>query len=269
MSGHRDQHLEMCAALVVGCLDEADRLELEAHREGGCPECEAEIARLAAVLPMIASAAPASAPPVALRARVLDAVRREGAAGGPSVAKVTQLTPRRRPSYAIWAWAAAAVVLAVVAGTVWQTNRALRATMASREAELGRLHARIEELGRWAALLDSPDAKVVDLTLTPAGAAALRGRATFDRASGRAIIVFENVVPPAGSDYELWAIRGTGPASLGLIHADAAGRAVIKLNGLDHPAGLQAFAVSLEHAGGSPNPNAPSGPVVMLGKFGG
>ena len=268
MSAHRDQHLDLCAAFVLGCLDEADRFELEAHRRDGCSECEAEIARLSEVLPVLAAAAPSSAPPAALRARVLDAVRREGAAPASPGAKVLRLEPRRRPSYAIWAWAAAAVVLAVAAVTAWRTNQALRATVAYKEAELAQLHTRLDEASRWAALLDSPDAKVVDLTLTPAGAAMLRARATFDRASGRAVIVFENFVAPVGSDYELWVIRGAGPVSLGLIHPDFAGRAVVKLDRVENPAAVQAFAVSLEHAGGSGNPNAPGGPVVMVGKLG-
>ncbi len=268
MSAHREQHLDLCAAFVLGCLDEADRLELEAHRSDGCSECEAEIARLSEALPVLASVAPSSVPPEALRARILDAVRGEGAARAPDVAKVLRLEPRRRSSYAIWAWAAAAVVLAVVTVTAWRANQVLRATVAYKEAELARLHTRLDETSRWVALLDSPDAKVVDLTLTPAGATVLRARATFDRASGRAIIVFENFVAPTGSDYELWAIRGAGPASLGLIHPDAAGRAVVKLDRVDDPAAVQAFAVSLEHTGGSGNPNAPGGPVVMIGRLG-
>jgi anti-sigma-K factor RskA len=268
VSAHRDQHLELCAAFVLGCLDEADRLELEAHLRDGCSECEAEIARLSEALPALASVAPSAVPPAALRARVLEAVRAE-ASPLPERAKVLRLEPRRRRfSYATLAWAAAAVVLAVATVTVWRAYEELRATVGNKETELARLHTQLEEISRWAALLDSPDAKVVDLTLTPAGSALLRARATFDRASGRTIIVFENFTVPAGSDYELWAIRGAGPVSLGLIHPDIAGRAVVKLDRVDDPKAVQAFAVSLERTGGSPNPNAPQGPVVMVGKLG-
>ena len=267
MSAHRDQHLELCAAFVLGCLDEADRLELDAHLRDGCSQCEAEIARLSEALPALAAVAPSATPPAALRARVLDAVRRE-ALPPPERTKVLRLEPRRRFSYATWAWATAAVVLAVATVTAWRAYQSLLATVAYREAELARLHTQLDEASRWAALLDSPDARVVDLTLTPAGSALLRARATFDRASGRTIIVFENFAVPAGSDYELWAIRGAGPVSLGLIHPDVAGRAVVKLDRVDDPKAVQAFAVSLEHAGGSGNPNAPGGPIVMVGKLG-
>ena len=267
MSAHHDQHLDLCAACVLGCLDEADRLELEAHRAAGCPACEAEMVRLSGALPMLASSATPSTPPAGLRARVLEAVRREGPAAASAGPTVLRLEPRRRPPLATWVWAAAAVVLAVSAATVWRANQTLRGAAALGEAELARLHARVDELSGWAALLDSPDATVVDLGLTPAGAAALRARAMFDRASGRTILVFENFAPPAGSDYELWAIRGAGPASLGLIRPDASGRAVVKLDRVEDPGAVQAFAVSLERVGGSGNPHAPAGPVVMLGKL--
>ena len=42
---------------------------------------------------------------------------------------------------------------------------------------------------------------------------------------------------------------------------------MMRLENLGEPKLLAAFAISLEPAGGSPNPNAPSGPVVMLGKL--
>ena len=85
----------------------------------------------------------------------------------------------------------------------------------------------------------------------------------------QAMIVFTNFTPPAGTDYELWALRGGPPQSLGLIRPDASGRAIVKLPDTGDPAGLAAFAVSLEKAGGSRSPAGPEGPVVMVGKLGG
>ena len=79
--------------------------------------------------------------------------------------------------------------------------------------------------------------------------------------------MFENVRAPQGSDYQLWAIVGGAPASLGVVKADAAGHAMMRLENVGEPKLLAAFAISLEPAGGSPNPNAPTGPVVMLGKL--
>jgi anti-sigma-K factor RskA len=82
-------------------------------------------------------------------------------------------------------------------------------------------------------------------------------------------LVFELPTTPANHDYQLWGIHPTGPASLGLVRADEQGRSVVRLEGVASPETLQAFAVSLEPLGGSPNPNAPSGPVIMVGSLGG
>jgi anti-sigma-K factor RskA len=105
------------------------------------------------------------------------------------------------------------------------------------------------------------------LEITPQGERALRARATYDPATRSAVVVFENLKAPSGRDYQLWALHGATPRSLGVIKTDARGRAVMRLDNAGNPATLAAFAVSLEPAGGSRNPAGPSGPVVMLGKL--
>jgi anti-sigma-K factor RskA len=90
----------------------------------------------------------------------------------------------------------------------------------------------------------------------------------YDPATRRALVTCENFTAPAGHDYELWAIRASGPESLGLVRADTGGRAQIRIPDAGDPATLGAFAVSLEARGGAPTPHAPAGPVVMVGKLG-
>jgi anti-sigma-K factor RskA len=90
-------------------------------------------------------------------------------------------------------------------------------------------------------------------------------RATYDPASRRAVIAFEGLVTPAGSDFELWAILPDGPKSLGVVRADAGGRAEVRVADAGDPAALSAFALSLEHEGGSGDPRKPAGPVVLAG----
>lgn len=72
--------------------------------------------------------------------------------------------------------------------------------------------------------------------------------------------------PPAGDekDYQLWQIKpdNAGVASVGLLSGKSG---EIRHYDLTHPlSGSVAFAVSLEPAGGSPNP-VPSGPVLYSG----
>ncbi|MFM0733022.1 anti-sigma factor [Paraburkholderia sediminicola] len=70
---------------------------------------------------------------------------------------------------------------------------------------------------------------------------------------------------PAGRAMELWGIPANGhPVSLGMLPDSASGRVTA---GLQKPESYQALAVSIEAPGGSPDHNAPSGPVVFSGKL--
>ena len=91
MNAHREAHLELCAALVLGAIDEADRIELAAHRAAGCSECEREIVRLEQAASLLAVSAPAAAPPASLRARTLAAVAEAAREQGPATKKACHL----------------------------------------------------------------------------------------------------------------------------------------------------------------------------------
>ena len=265
MSAHRIEHLDMCAALALGVLGDAERAELEAHLDSGCPECAEALAREMASVRLLAASAPPLAPPAALRARVLVAAAREGREGAPA-GRVIPLQPRPRP-VATWAWAVAAVALAVAGAFAWNDAGRLRRELETTRDRLARAERDLSEERAWASLTDSPGVRAVSLTPTPQGTAIMRARATYDPSSHRAVIAFENVSLPPGHDYQLWALRGTAVASLGVIHADAAGRAIVRVPDAGDPATLGGFAVSLEREGGSSNPAAPEGPVVMAGTF--
>jgi anti-sigma-K factor RskA len=70
---------------------------------------------------------------------------------------------------------------------------------------------------------------------------------------------------PAGRAMELWGIPASGhPVSLGLLPDSASGKVTA---GQQKPESYTALAVSIEAPGGSPNHNAPTGPVVFSGKL--
>ena len=288
MSSHREEHLDLCAGLVLGALSESDRLELESHLAEGCPECAAELSRLAEGVTLLAASAPPAALPPALKRRVFATIREEGVrrvpvtdaptSASPPPGKVLAMPSRRRgPGVVSWAFAAAAAVLAVTSVAMWQATERLSgelsATRRQLDAQRGQLAARTKELDearKWSELIGGfSGTRVVDLELTPQGSAVLKARAVYDPQARRAMIVFSNFTAPAGSDYELWALRDGKAASLGLIRADAGGRAIVRLPDTGDPSNLGAFAVSLEKAGGSTSPDAPQGPVVMVGKLAG
>lgn len=267
MSGHRPEHLELCAAWVLGSLDEADRLELERHLAEGCSACDAEIARLSEASVLLAASAPPAAPRPAVREAILSRVRAEMQRARPD-GGVIPIQKRATGGWVQWGLAAASVVLAIGAVSLWTSRETARKELAAAKRSVADLERALEDERSWARVFAAQDLRAVQFSATPDAIQALRARGVWDPATRRALLVFELPATPAGHDYQLWGLHPSGPASLGLVHRDAAGRSVVRLNDAGDPATLQAFAISLEPAGGSPNPNAPSGPVILVGKFG-
>ena len=274
MIEHREEYIDLCAGYALGSLDEADRKRLEQHLDAGCETCEQALADFSAATVLLASSAPAARPSPALRDRVLRVV--EGTRQGVEVAeptdgrrRVIELEPRRGRPWMNWGLALAAAAFAITSAIFWGDASRLRTELDATRGKITDLSAKLEDQQRLNEVLSAPGARVAVLEMTQAGVEALRARATYDPASRSAVLVFENFKAPSGHDYELWAIRGAAPASLGVIKTDESGRAVVRLENVGDPATLNAFAVSLEAAGGSPNKAAPSGPVVMLGKLSG
>ena len=261
MSLHRDEHLDLCAGYALGALDEADRVRLDRHLSEGCAHCERALQDYSIGATLLAGALEREMPGPALRDRVLIAagsLRPAGVADEDrEERKVIPLpSPRRGSLWPALGWAVAAA-FAITSVVFWNRTETMRHDL-----------LRLQDEQRWTALMSAPGARVALLGATPQGPKTLRGRAVMDPGSRRAVLVLEGVHVPGGRDYELWAIRGSGPHALGLIRPDSSGRAVVRIEDVGDPATLGAFAVSLEPRGGAPTADAPTGPVILVGKIG-
>lgn len=143
------------------------------------------------------------------------------------------------------------------------------------------LETRLDELGRtFAGLRETLDAqaqilrlvggpRVLTVTLAPQKGAVGAGRVLVDTTSGDAAVVVAGLEPAGtGKTYELWAIRGkNAPEPAGLINLTAnSDSGAVRVPGLRAPAGVTAFAVSIEPQGGSASP---TGPIVLVGAVAG
>jgi anti-sigma-K factor RskA len=243
------------AAYALGALDADERRGFEAHL-AECDRCRAEVSELRETAAQLAYAAPAGdTPPAHLRERVV----REAAGVRPTGSAAT----RRRAAFVPWLAAAAALLLAAVAGNAWREERG------ARERTLGEL----AEVRQDLALRDStiaaflgPEVHVV--SLSPTGEKPTM-RVFWNHTRNIFIVTAFNLPPaPAGKTYQLWAIRkDKPPLSMGTFDTDANGRATAILTvASDINAGgfIDLCGLTIEPAGGS---SAPTEQPRLLGEW--
>jgi anti-sigma factor RsiW len=160
----------LSAPYALDALDPEDRARFEQHL-ANCEQCRADLASLADAASSLAFAVEGPPPPEALRGRILEAARAEGAAN------VRQL--RRRPRKGADAFAAIAAVaaIAIVAFGVWDVVHHSSTTSAQR-------------------VLQDPKARHYQV---PGGHGQL-----VVAPSGDAALALDLPKPPAGKTYEAW-----------------------------------------------------------------
>lgn len=209
---------ELTAPYALDALDEPERREFEEHLRT-CEPCREELASLQAAAGALAYAVEGSAPPEALRGRILEQVRAERG----------KVVPLRRPRVVLGAVGglAAAAAAAAIGFGIWS---------ASLSDELDRTRAALD-------VLADPAARSVELE----GAA---GRLVVGE-DGRAALVVRGLEPaPAGKTYEIWVIEER-PRRAGLF--DEAGEVVLLDRRVPEDATV---AVTVEDDGGVDAPTS-------------
>lgn len=288
MSTH-DPLEELLPLYALGALTEAERTQVEAYVAVN-PAARARLDDLleaAAAVPL--SAAPAPPPPEVRRA-LMARVRRDARLGqAPAPAAPAPTRPRvdwrgffRRLSPAL---AAASLAVAVAAsGWAGLLNSEVTRLRAEAEALRGQLAAQADLAGQIAELRQETDAlrrelreqrvAIAFVTAPGSQATAIAGTEQQPAASGQlihdprasaSVLVVSGLQPlPAGQAYQFWLIKGDTPIGAGLFEVDAQGRAILEVASTANPAVFDAIGVSIEPAGGSPQP---TGDIVMLGRI--
>lgn len=237
----------LLAPYAADALDPSDARDVEDHL-AECAACRDDLTAMQETLAEVAQAA-AEAPPERLRAAVLDAAWRtpqERPAAEPQPD-----TPARRPrrGTAVLALAASVALVLAVGGAV--LARALSGSPGDDVAEL--LAAAGTEVVRVA-----PDVPA-DL-----GEAAADGEvvAVVNAGQGRGVLVARGLpAAPEGRTWQAWSLTGGAASSAGVFELGEDGVAVVEF---DWPAAGEAVAVSLEPAGGSPQPTTDPVAVAPL-----
>ncbi|WP_046728962.1 anti-sigma factor [Streptomyces humi] len=250
---HREDLHSLAAPYALDALEPGERRRFEKHLKD-CGRCAEEVRALTedAVRLAWSTAAP---PPVAMRDRVLAAVRATPQEPAPGRERVPNLPPhvwgvqpppqrrRPRPLFVPFATATAAAALVVASLFAVQADRTRNQLDAER--------AQSREIAH---VLAAPDARAV-------GAEDAQGRsigAVASASEGQVVVTLSGYgALPKGRVHQLWLMRPRAqPRSLGLFEADTP----LVATGLVKSA--TSLAVTVEPAGGSAQPT--SQPVVQL-----
>jgi hypothetical protein len=297
---HTPRLADLLPAWSLGALDAGELRELAAHLEPGCPACDAELQRLAAVVEELAVAAAVLPEESAGEApEILDGIKQRllatlppqpDSAPGQVAASPTAPPPvSRRP----WLWtpralrtprapralpAAAAIAAALALVAVWGVarqaalgseverlrgeRRQLLARAQSLEQRVAQVEAESRRLARTLSILAAPG--VESVRLAAMGSSHSGGRAYVNPGDRKAVF-YAFDLPPLAPDktYQLWYIDDQDrKTSAGTFNVDAHGKALLVVDEPLPVERIQAWAVTLEPRGGMPQP---TGPLVLAG----
>ena len=153
----------------------------------------------------------------------------------------------------------AALLLAFVG---WYRALNLNERVLALQGQIQSLETRITRQTADLALLRSPASEVLVL----AGQSQVldaKGKIIWDASTGRGLFLAAGL-PKAGVDktYQLWVIADNKPVSAGIFAVEAGGEAELDLSQIPALASIQAFAVTLEPAGGV---SQPTGEKYLVG----
>ncbi len=220
---------------LLGALEYEQASEIAEHVNRQCDHCVAQLkeaSRLIAGLPALAEI---SQPPADLRARVL------AIAAPPAPA-------RQRPQ---WPAAFALACAASVALAFWGLGQQNR---------LEELNRQRNELRSALAILSEADTKTVSFGQAQNDP---QGRVFISKNGG--VVFLGNRLPQlaSGKTFEFWLVPAKGnPQAAGLFTTNAQGISVNVLARSVNPADYAAVAVSIEPAGGSPQPSTK--PILIV-----
>jgi anti-sigma-K factor RskA len=193
----------------------------------------------------VALAAPARKPPTSLRSRVIAVVRGETLESSTTSRGVLDWVP--------WTIAAG---LALTAGTFWYEARTFRQGLAEAQKEVVELRTR-DTLATT---------RIATLTSQVSAYEKALAVVVFDPQQQKGLVKLDHFpAPAAGKDYQLWVMDPAGgkPVSAGVIEPPKGGVVKAKFEPTRRMPSADTFAISVEPAGGSPEPR---GEVILVGK---
>lgn len=266
-AGHATRHEDLLPAYALGALDGEDLRELEAHLATGCEECRRQLDLWQGDVETLAASVEPVTPSEETRRRIQ---RLAGAAVLPIDRPSRSARPITR-----WALLAAAACLLIAAGSLWRQARLgdeldrlgaerdrLAREVSSLDQQLGLARAESQRLAESLSIIASPGSRSIQLAgLGPTPQAS--GHTFVSPERGAAVFyAFGLPEPEPGKTYQLWWIADGKPVSAGTFDVDERGSGSLRVEHVAPAGQIQAWAVTVEPAGGVPQP---TGAMVLKG----
>ena len=272
MSSHpiREEDFDLYA---LGALEGDEKLAIESH-VASCAICTEKLAGARGRIALLALAAPQVAPSAAVKQRLMQQVRAhaETSAERSEAARESQPASPRTPResdrsagfFGRW-WVAvllpAGAVLAVATILLWTENRQLDRELAALRTAAQQQQQQLQDARQVADMLESRDTVTVSLAQQP-GMPVGAAHVMYNSKMGMLMYDGELAPAPAAKSYQLWLVPADGkPISAGVFNP-VSGRTDHMMMKLPPGIAAKEFAVSLEPAGGMPQP---TGPMVLVG----
>jgi anti-sigma-K factor RskA len=247
---------------ALGALDGQEMQAFEAHVPG-CPACRKELAAAKQRVLRLGLAAPAVAPRPQVKSALMEKVKAERAAAG---ARAVQVKPKKKRwglrfslGFAI-ATAALAFATFELAKMDWERGKQIKNLQAELDAAQTKAKLDAQAMEAMASVTAAPDSAMITL-LQQAGGPPGQAHVMYNARMGLAVYSGQIAPAPADKSYQLWLVPASGsPVNAGMVGANQEnGAVVVRLT-----PGLvaKAFAVTMEPAGGMPQP---TGPKVLVG----
>lgn len=220
------------------------------------PEVKTEIEHIESTLEAFAMAH-AVAPPAWMKGRIMDQVNESE-----SENKVTEfITSPTTSGPMIWSLILMGIMLTSSMVFFYSRIRQKEKQVAQFQQNIVDCQQTQKDLQKRADFLRDRHTKPVEMAALPGKDSGLKAVVFYNTSQKASYLdLSELPAPPTGKDFQLWALVGGQPVSLGVI-AVSKDTSFIAVK---HIEDAGAFAVSLEPTGGSPSPTE----VVMLGKTG-
>jgi anti-sigma-K factor RskA len=262
---------ELCPVYAAGALDGEELRELQKHLKTGCPICQRQIREYGELMVVLSQTLPGPEPSAGLKSRVMAQMEKESP--GSSVVEFktsTQISGKEKPAKAFawlpWACALAAGVALTV--SLWNLSNLKRglvgqqSQLAQQRDQIRQLQNQLEKEEVVTAFLMSPEVRVAMLAGTPKSPRSA-GKILWNPGEKKALFYASNLpAPPSGKTYQLWVIAQNKLFDAGTFAVDSSGNGFLKIDSLSEADKAQKFAVTLEPAGGVPQP---TGAMHLLG----